>query len=300
MRHRDISLTIALCASLTAHALLSRALADRYVAANRHIYLAALPGEAVTEDHILQPALRPPALELDLGSPDGKGNALDTSPGDEPMQARQADDNQALGRIDPPGTNAPRHASSALEDSAAAQQAVAMSTPPIPFGVASSPTDLVGPAPKHQPATPVAAVAPPAPAPAPSPAQAHEAIAAASATPGEPAPQLDSESDAFSKEGSVKFQHGKTDVQFGRKHKLIRPRFDLAVQDDLLTMQLPIKLVLKLRLDGKGNVAAADVEKSSGSKLLDHAVKVTSFKWWFEPKKSKDTPDEFLFTIVFL
>ena len=72
------------------------------------------------------------------------------------------------------------------------------------------------------------------------------------------------------------------------------------MQEDLLTMRLPIKLVLKLRLDGDGNVAAADVEKSSGSKLLDHAVKVTSFKWWFEPKKSKESPDEFLFTIVFL
>lgn len=298
MRHRDISLTIALCASLTAHALFSRALADRYVAANRQIYLAGFPGEVVTEDHLVQPAVRPPALELDLGSPDGTGNALDTSPGEEPMQARQADENQALGRLDPPGTNTPRHRSSALEESAAAQHVIAMSTPTIPFGVTSSSTDLDGPAPKHQPPAP--APARPAAAPAPAPAQAHEAVASASGAPGEPAPQLDSESDAFSKEGSVKFQHGKTDVQFGRKHKLIRPRFDLAVQDDLLTMRLPVKLVLKLRLDADGNVAASDVEKSSGSKLLDHAVKVTSFKWWFEPKKSKDTPDEFLFTIVFL
>src|SRR5689334_13218031 len=117
MRHRDISLTIALCASLTAHAIFSRALADRYVAANRRIYLAALSGEAVTEDHIVQPVDRPPALELDLGSPDAKGNALDTSLGDEPMQAREADENQALGRIDSPGTNAPRRTSSSLEES---------------------------------------------------------------------------------------------------------------------------------------------------------------------------------------
>ncbi len=295
MRHRDISLTIALCVSLTAHALFSRALADRYVAANRQIYLAGLPGEVVTDDHIVQPAVRPPALELNLGSPDGTGNALDTSPGEEPMQARQADGNQALGRLDPPGTNAPSNTTTALEETAAAQHLIAVSTPTIPFGVPSSSTDLNGPAPKHPP---VAQSAPPRPAPAP--AEAHEAVASASGAPGEPAPQLDSESDAFSKEGSVKFQHGKTDVQFGRKHKLIRPRLDLAVQEDLLTMRLPIKLVLKLRLDNDGNVAASDVEKSSGSKLLDHAVKVTSFKWWFEPKKSKDTPDEFLFTIVFL
>jgi TonB family protein len=299
MRRRDISLTIALCASLTAHALFSRALADRYVATHKQIYFAGLPGETMAEDHIVRPAVRPPPLEFDLGSPDGVGNALDSSPGDQPIQAREGDQNQALGRLDPPGSNTPPKSATALEQLAAAEQMTATSAPPIAFGASAPSSELVGPAPKHRASSPMMAIS--SPPPAPNPAAAHEAAASASARPGEPAPQLESESDAFAKEGSVKFQRGKTDVQFGRKHKLVRPRFDLAVQQDVLTMRLPITLVLKLRLDGDGNVAAADVEKSSGSKLLDHAVKVTAFKWWFEPKKSKQSStDEFLFTIRFL
>jgi TonB family protein len=284
MRRRDLSLTIALCTSLIVHAAISRALADRFVATHQHISLAGNARDTAQADVIATPVAPPPALEFDLGSPDGHGSAIEATPGDVPMQARQADEDQPLGRIDPPGAEAPAPAQHNVPEIVMATPA----PPAKPFGIES---DLIGPAPKLPTRDRQIAVAP-APAQPLAPAQVAR---------GEPAPQLPSEADPFSKEGSVKFQHGKTDVQFGRKHKLIRPRFDLAVQLDLLAMSLPITLVLKLRLDEQGNVAAADVEQSSGSKLLDHAVKITAYKWWFEPKKLKDSsPDEFLFTIEFL
>ncbi|HTL29158.1 MAG TPA: TonB family protein [Tepidisphaeraceae bacterium] len=290
MRRRDLSLTVALCASLTVHALLSRALVDRFVAENRQIRLAGAPVESSVTSELVKPAITPPTLEFDLGDPDAKGTALDSAPGEKPMRARQGDQDQAFGRVDPPGTHEPAPPKQTLAHMIEMEQR-AMATLPqkAPFGIGPSRSEREAPTPRVIPA----------PNPAPSPDKSGKVAVAPRA--GEPAPQLPSETDPFAKAGSVKFERGRTDVQFGRKHKLIRPRFDLAVQQDLLAMRFPITLVLKLRLDGDGNVAAADVEKSSGSTVLDHAVKITAFKWWFEPKKSKEaSPDEFLFTIRFL
>ena len=45
---------------------------------------------------------------------------------------------------------------------------------------------------------------------------------------GDPAPQSDSESDPFTKIGSVVFRAGSMDARFGRKVKTIRPRLTRA------------------------------------------------------------------------
>src|SRR5439155_21195608 len=96
-----------------------------------------------------------------------------------------------------------------------------------------------------------AAIAPPPPTPA-QPAQQQPSTGGRigpAVAPADPAPQSESESDPFSKNGSVKFKRGATDIQFGRKHKIIRPRLGLAAQTDMLNMHLPITLVLALTLD---------------------------------------------------
>ncbi len=118
----------------------------------------------------------------------------------------------------------------------------------------------------------------------------------------DPAPQSDSESDPFAKEGSVKFKSGSTDVQFGRKHKLLNPRLGLAAQTDLMQLRAPITLMLALSLDESGNVTRVEILKSSGSQNVDQACKVAAYQWWIEPSKDKDgkpVKDVIPFTIGF-
>jgi len=107
------------------------------------------------------------------------------------------------------------------------------------------------------------------------------------AAPADPAPQSDSESDPFSKKGAVQFKRGSTDVQYGRKHKIIRPRLGLGAQTAMLNLPQPITLTLALTLDETGKVTRVDVLKSSGSKNLDQACKVAAYQWWLEPSKDK-------------
>jgi TonB family protein len=60
--------------------------------------------------------------------------------------------------------------------------------------------------------------------------------------------------------------------------------------------------VLRIQLDEAGNVTHSFVQKSSGSDAVDQACKLTSYKWWFEPKLDENRQpqrDEFLFTISF-
>jgi TonB family protein len=85
----------------------------------------------------------------------------------------------------------------------------------------------------------------------------------------------------------VKFKRGSTDVQFGRKHKIIRPRLGLAGEADMLNLRDPITLVLALTLDDTGKVIRVEVLKSSGSHNIDQACKVAAYQWWLEPTKDK-------------
>jgi TonB family protein len=99
----------------------------------------------------------------------------------------------------------------------------------------------------------------------------------------------DSESDPFSVAGSARFRPGKTEVQFGRKHRLVRPRFDLASMAGVMELRRPIVVGLKLWLDEKGNVTRVVVARSSGSPEVDQPVKVAAYEWWLEPTKDPRT-----------
>jgi TonB family protein len=103
----------------------------------------------------------------------------------------------------------------------------------------------------------------------------------------DPAPMAESETDPFSATGSVRFLPGKVDVQFGRKHRLLRPRFTLAGMTAALQLPSPVIVGLRLHLDAAGNVTRVDIAKSSGSADIDQPVKVAAYQWWLEPTRDK-------------
>jgi TonB family protein len=297
-----------------------------------------------------------PIRDTILGDAEGKGDAADVSPGDEPMQAALAPQAQAFLSRDPEGpgrvgqdpsmsTQIPGEngngddAPPAMFGAAtppAAQPAPAFAPPktvtaneptePVPYSKRGSLTNVIGApitlepspndrdpsrstaqddndqqSPDHKPDQAVPPVAyaslvDPTPAPRTPPAPPQpQAQSAGGGKPGpavaaaDPAPQSDSESDPFSKSGAVKFKRGSTDIQFGRKHKIVRPRLGLAGEADMLNLRQPITLVLALTLDETGKVISVTVIKSSGSNNVDQACKVAAYQWWLEPTKDKAT-----------
>ncbi len=115
----------------------------------------------------------------------------------------------------------------------------------------------------------------------------------------DPAPQSDSEIDAFAADGVAEFKSGKTDVQFGRKTKLTRPRVLLAGQFDLIGAAGP-RVVLEIHTSTTGKVTDVSIAKSSGSRNIDDPVRLAAYDWWFEPPlgpNGKPLPSEFLFTV---
>jgi TonB family protein len=204
---------------------------------------------------------------------------------------------------------------------------VQVEPPPVPFGAGEradvAPT--LKPAKPDRPEQPELAMAtttkspdkavesePPQP-PAPPQAQpakdtpnaqtaSAEKASAPSARGGEPAPQSESDIDAFSKTGGVKFRAGKTDVQYGRKAKLTRPKITISGQFDLISLRSP-RLTLEIRADANGDVYDVRLIRSSGSTDVDLACQRAAYDWWFEPPKDpsgKPRADIFPYTIAFI
>jgi TonB family protein len=117
----------------------------------------------------------------------------------------------------------------------------------------------------------------------------------------DPAPQSDSESDAFSVLGSAQFRGGRVMVRSGRQVKTRRPKIGLAGMVDLAEHSA-VQVVLKVSVDATGKVTDVQVAKSSGSNEIDQPCRVAMYDWWFEPKKDAAghaLPDKFQFTISF-
>jgi TonB family protein len=308
---RNLSLTVALCASLTAHALLLVYLADRYVRLmDGHIGMPAPRWLALAAPE----APPPPEDPLDrAGEADGVGRAILAAPGELPLLAQQATHDQPFLSLDPVGAgqigDPPSESALPPAVQAPAAPPPQVAPPPTLFaapadaapalaGVASSLESLGEPyfsklSAQSSAEEPAIAAAPPAPA--------ADAPAAAGAS-ADPAPQAESESDPTSMVGSAEFRPGATDVQIGRKVKITRPRLSLAAKADLVT-QRTRPLVLKLKLDESGKVTSAEVFRSSGSLAVDQPCQVAAYSWWFEPLKNdegKSVKDVILFTIRFI
>lgn len=368
-RKRDITLTLALCLSLTVHAWLVRTAAWRYVRDNARVFLPGpprLPEIAVVPPPQPQrpeqrPAPPPPMFDpMDqLGDTDGKSlaGATAATPGETPLRAPQANQEQADLSLDPAGPGdggaapgaamampaRPPGAATAVfepepptpplrlpQDQPAAErqfaarppleaakeneteqaeppsppaeskliaivepgleaksedrqtpprQERAVSQPPVssePIAEATPPNDqdVTPRPPRPQPPRP------PQPRP-PSPPVA----AAPSAAAADPSPQAESESDAFSTEASADFASGKTVARFGRKHKIFRPKIEMAGYADMIQMRGSVIVVLKLHIDAAGNVEKVEILKSSGSINIDQPTLIAAYRWWFEPAK---------------
>lgn len=226
--------------------------------------------------------------------------ALHSLDGDEPMQARKGDRDQA--RLDQlkeekaqaqPVEEEPA-APAAPEKKAA--PAMAETPPPDPSREdVEVPQNVTPTADENLPgnARPIeVAMAEPRPA-KDSPRKPTEHSEASQPTtpsskasrPESAAAKSTSESDAFSTEGATEFRPGRVTAAFGRRVKTVRPKLSLAAQYDLLGMAVP-RVHLRVRVDETGRVRHVSVEKSSGSTQIDEACVLAMYDWWFEPPRS--------------
>ncbi|MCS7033622.1 MAG: energy transducer TonB, partial [Phycisphaerae bacterium] len=87
------------------------------------------------------------------------------------------------------------------------------------------------------------------------------------------------------------------------KHKLVRPRLEMAGQADLMQLRPPIVVVLRIYTNAEGNVEKVDIVKSSGSINIDQPTRLAAYRWWFEPpvdSSGKPMPDVFEFLCRFI
>jgi hypothetical protein len=269
MTRRDISLTIALCASLVLHALLVGSAAELYThSSGGRIWLPGFGPRQQESTLLVQ--LPPPPIDpmRRLGGDDGGGDAVDASPGELPMVSpKQSSQGQAFMSLDPAGPgrvgDEPTDSMLPLGKPGSAASIASPPSPPapppeqsMPFGLAGSGGDFIR-----------RSVPSPAPSP-PNPASPESSAASGAPTAADPAPQGDSESDPTTTIGGAEFRRGYTVVRLGRKHKLTRPHLSISAHSDLMTRALPM-VVLKIKIDPEGKVTSAEIYRSSGSNDVD-------------------------------
>lgn len=330
MLRRDVSFTIALSGSLILHGLFMTWVSWQYSMSLAAIFL---PGyrQQVTDEPVIvdQPTTAPFYVPLEfrdqLGAREGKGSAIDPSPGDDPMEALKAAQDQPMLSRDPEGPgkihSEPSPSTAIPGDGGAGgtgqraprfgvapQASVATAQPKLPVQKREpleprpdTPGDL------HPATQPVVVQVPDAAAVTPKSSDAGESSSApgspgAPVAPADPFPQADTESDPFTSRGSVAIRRGRMDVQFGRKHRLTYPRLGLSGETALLKIPGTARVVLKLNISKTGTVTRAEVFKSSGSKDIDQPCKVAAYEWWLEPTldaQGNPIDDVILFTIAF-
>lgn len=282
MNRRDLSLTIALCASLIAHGVLAFITLE---GARRQLASIRLPGfprqtsDTIEVDHF---------ATARLGGATNDGLAPNASPGEETIRAKDASQDQALLSRDPRGPgrigDMPSDSLVAQDDrstldatAAAVVVTAARSTPvlptatdaPQPFGAGPDVAAVVVIPQWRRPSSP------------PSLANGE---ATSNKPAADPAIMSPSESDAFSSLGGIEFRDGRIESRLGRAFKSVRPRLSFAAQVDLMSLT-ERRIVLKIAIDSTGKVTAVDVVQSTGSELVDQPVKVAMYQWWFEPPK---------------
>lgn len=262
----------------------------------------------------------------DIGDPIGSGIASNSSPGEAPLQAREADEDQALlsrdpvgmGRIgDPPSkwtgpTGSGAGGAPALAESLAppapSAPAVELLAPKPPSDVASGPVavwvkaipqpdvkvaavavdaKLPVAAPAGPPTPPLATTAQPVHAPSPPQARGDGQRPGLPIRSADPLPENDSDSDPFLRITSTAVYHdGKLDVRDGRVVKAVRPQLGIAGLVDMLKLNYP-KVVCRIQITPKGGVADVKIAQSSHSIAIDEPVKTAFYEWTFQPAKDR-------------
>ena len=273
----------------------------------------------------------------DMGDATGKGIGSNNEPGQKPLEAPQADEDQALLSRDPQGMGrlslTPTNYTGPQGTGAGGRPAVAAADPPLTPTPASATPEPAPPMPPTPPAalqvaeaSPDVQVAPPTTAPMPTISRTAVALALAPAThtvakpavpkradrrrplarpaacSADPLPQSESDSDPFSRiSGSVVVRDGRLDVRLGRKVKTTRPQLLLAGQIDLIALSNPT-VVLEVHIAPTGNVTDVKIAHTSGSNQVDEPSRLCVYDWWFEPARNKagqPIPDVIFFTIQY-
>ncbi|HEV7300958.1 MAG TPA: TonB family protein [Tepidisphaeraceae bacterium] len=333
-RRHDATLTAGLCASLVAHGLIVFGASVIYIdRLESRIWQPPLTRE------LAQATGTTSSNEFQLGEETGTGTAIAPMIGDQDALARQANSDQPFTSLDPAGFG---KVGDPPAPSAAPPGEGGGGGAPARFGLPSDTSTMPQPRPRpplaQRRAVPTAEeISPSGTSPAlppdvasnlsiselptvqePAEAPQTQVMAAnlsnvpqatvAPGAPGEraasadPAPLADSEIDPFAKTGAAEFRSGRTNVQFGRKSKLTRPRVLLAGQMDLIGKANP-RVTLAIATDASGKVTDVAVRQSSGSPNIDQPVRVAAYDWWFEPPRDaagQPQPDAFLFTVSFV
>ena len=314
MRRRDrhtLALVSIACGSLAAHAAVVWSAFEfgGRVAVSDWL---RLPGGDVerTEFADAAPALPPPPPEVQddpLGVADGVGTAVADAAGEQPLRAKRGRQDQPLlgsaapgplrdGVKQPPAADLLREAEPpALPPSPSLGELAAATAPPVK-PTPTPQTDSGAPVPPPPGTAADDSDRPPLP---PTPPAAKSSAAAAASDPG---PDAGNEVDLFAKDVSAEFRAGEVKARRGRKFTIRGLRQGLAAYTDLAYMARPVVIRLRLELDEGGTPLSVQVERSSGSRSLDEAVRKAFYRSWFEPDP-KHAPgrggEPFLFTMSF-
>jgi TonB family protein len=103
---------------------------------------------------------------------------------------------------------------------------------------------------------------------------------------GDPSPMSESESDAFSRMGTIQVRNGRVDARLGRDFKSVKPRLSLKGELDAISIAKPV-VEMSVLVDETGKVIDVKVLRSSGSNEIDLPTTTAMYKWWIEPAKNK-------------
>jgi TonB family protein len=300
MKRRDHSAVIGLCASLVVHAGFVGALVGAYVhQLDRQTWWPALIERGHADGMIWR--------DGEFGATQGKGEALNSLEGLEPFVGRLGPQDQAPLSRDPVGNGK-------LADDpemTALHEGADMPVPPsiagsaaasAPFGAGNA-TEMMQPAVVARPSVKPIAIEEKGHAPqetvAVAPVQASAAGTGANSSPqaaapaasggpaGDPAPMSESESDAFSRMGSIAVRNGRVEARLGRSFKSVKPRLSLKGELDAMSIVKPI-VEMKISVDETGKVIDVKVLRSSGSNEIDLPTTTAMYKWWIEPARDKE------------
>jgi hypothetical protein len=313
---KDRSVTIALCVSMMVHAAILLVLTEREIRQlARLLYHPPTDVRWYLLGHAraVAPADKKIAETFDelFGEHGGIGKASSSSPGELPMLARQAEEEQAslTPNPGPPADAAERLRRADAADAAAARVAVASPAvvqmpfgPPLeresPFGTptvratalpTTRPVMMATTAPATRPvqlASTADVMAPHVAESANAPAAPSPALASAHAATGEPGHKSESEVDPFSTSPSFTYRNGKVEARDGRKVKTVRPRLTDAGWQDLLKMDDP-KVSFVVHIDESGKVTDVDYLHRSGFDTVDVPTFRCLYEWEFEPSRDR-------------
>jgi TonB family protein len=304
MKRRDYSAIIGFCASLMVHGGIVASLLHLYVRDMdaRHWWPGA-PERAKADGMVFR--------DGEFGESKGRGEAMNSLEGLEPFAGRLGPQDQAPLSRDPVGngewvddpkmtTALKERADAPLPESIAGDQGNN-----APFGVgdvardatpavvAKPPIKAIAIEEKGAQTEPVKVAIAPQTAAQPAPSPQNAAVgntgtqkAALGGAAGDPAPMSESESDAFSRVGSISIRNGKVDARLGRNFKSVKPRLSIKGELDAISIAKPI-VEMKVLVDETGKVIDVKVLRSSGSNEIDLPTTTAMYKWWIEPARDK-------------